>query len=217
MNDYKTRNIAHNRFDLIGDNQHYIETMDEEEFLQFYTVCCKVCISQDLRCVRQLTCRLAVADDQEMAYLPFLVESFNEVLYDILKRRYAVTGRINRKQSKRGLSKRKKMVCRLSRDAEAKCRKLFMTDKSQNERRKKGIGDFYQLCRFKYLTFPPSIISQYRYDDLMQQNILTKEEKDELKAVYEPVENGKYSCKGRIGKDNFMRISEIMSKEKNDL
>lgn len=217
MNDQKALNTMNNKFDLPGDNQHYIENMDEGEFLQFFTLCCKFCISQDLRRVKHLVCDLTATDNEIMEYLLFLVENFNEAIYDIPMRRAAVTGMINRKQSKRGLSRRKKLVYRLSRDAEAKCRRLFMTEKEQNECRKEGIKLFYKKCRYKYLTFPPSIISGSKYDDLMQRDFLTEEEKDELKAVYEMVEGGRYSSKGRIRKDNFMKISEIMSKEKNDL
>ena len=150
MNDQKALNTMNNKFDLPGDNQHYIENMDEGEFLQFFTLCCKFCISQDLRHVKHLVCDLTATDNEIMEYLLFLVENFNEAIYDIPMRRAAVTGMINRKQSKRGLSRRKKLVYRLSRDAEAKCRRLFMTEKEQNECRKEGIKLFYKKCRYKY-------------------------------------------------------------------
>lgn len=204
-----------NRFELTGTNKDYIEQLDEPKLLQFYTLCCKISITEYPQFLPELEFTEAeVIEGNYMygiPYLPFMVIYFNEVNMDIRRRRVAVTHRINRKESKRGLAKRRKLVRILSNDIKEYCASKFNCDGKQKACRNVSVNRFHSRCRYKYLTFPPSSVSNARYKSILDSPEINSEDKDYFKSVYDKqLPNGRHSAKGNIRKDNFMKVCDIL-------
>ena len=207
-----------NRFELTGINKDYIEHLDEPRLMQFYTLCCKIIVTEHPQNLPELEFIDAeVMDGGYMngtSYLPFMIYYFNDVKTDT-PRRVAVTHRINRKKSKRGLAKRRKLMKILSDDIKDYCISKFCCNKNQITCRNVSISRFYSRCRYKYLTFPPSSISATRYRSILECPRINSEDKDYFKSIYDTqLPNGRHSSKGNICKDNFIKVSDILYKER---
>lgn len=208
-----------NRFELVGTNKDFIGHLGESHLMQFYTLCCKIIVTeypQNLPELEFIDAEVIEGDYMDgIPYLPFMIYYFNDVETDIPKRRVAVTHRINRKESKRGLAKRRKQVRILSNDIKEYCMSKFSYDKNQIICRNISVNRFHCRCRYKYLTFPPSSVSATRYRSILDCPEISTIDKDYFKSVYDKqLSNGRYSSKGNIHKDNFMKVSDILYKER---
>ncbi len=181
--------------------------MTEEDIIKLYTGCCKYCISDKLNKIPPM--EGAQSAYNEVPYLEFAISNFNECVqvYSLIT---DVVGRINRKQSIRGMKKRAKRICKLTCDLLKVCEKNY--DNEHVHYRTTDMNRFCGMCKRQYLTYPPRSMSKLNYQKLVDSLYLSVDEKQYLGTIYWETENGAYSSKKRINRKNFLYISELIRK-----
>jgi len=196
-------------------NRAKIEFLKYDEFLDLFAQCSKLVVSEKVKNTAQII-NLSPNDDECLYDIDLLlqlrdyfdrVESIDSLAYKIVISGGGETFS-DEVKSKRNLAKKRNLLNRILTDVINKSREQY----KQVDNRKTNSKKIYTATiKSSMVTYPPNKISNKRFNDYISK--ADSADRDLLMSIYKQVDQY-YCSQGRINKNNFNKVAEIIFKIK---